>query len=82
MVDKKLCDLCGKEIPLPKNPYGPFKGGCFHTQQKRIEVCLTCCLAVERFFEDLKERYRLLEEFKKDPKSVRDQKSLDDFDGN
>ena len=81
MVDKKLCDVCDKEIPLPKDPFKMFKGGLFITQQKRIELCSSCSLAVERLFHELKERYRLLEDFKKNPNSIKDQRSLDDFDG-
>ena len=80
MVDKKLCDICSKEIPFPKDHFTPFKGGLFTTERSRLEVCLTCSFAVEKFIQELKERYRLMEAFKKNPKEIKDQKSLDDFE--
>jgi hypothetical protein len=35
---------------------------------------------VEKFIQELKERYRLVEAFKKNPKEIEDQKSLGYFE--
>ena len=82
MVDKKLCDVCDKEIQIRENLFKPDGYGVFHTQRRDIELCAACSSAVENFIQDLKDRYKLLEEFKTNPKSIKDQKILGDFDGN
>jgi len=83
MVHKRLCDVCGVELPFD-NPYERTKEpniptGTFSYLGKCYDLCENCSNRVKRCITELSEAYRILEKLKKSPNSIKDQSDLSDF---